>query len=178
MWYVLQVSVGQEKRFCQLIQQKMDTLIEDCFFLQRERIKKFGGKFRKIEEILFPGYIFLITEKNNEVDILLKQDLQLSRLLQIQEIRSKVDSYLQQLNESEVNFVRRWGGKSHFSKISTIHVKDKNEIEVVAGNLKEYEQEIIKVNLHQRTAVIQILFLGRIMNIYMGFQILGNEELV
>ncbi len=45
MWYVLQVSVGQEKRFCQLMQHKMDALIEDCFFLQRECIKKFGGRF-------------------------------------------------------------------------------------------------------------------------------------
>ncbi len=43
--------------------------------------KKVWRKILKDSGTPFPGYIFLVTEKINEVDILLKQDLQLSRLL-------------------------------------------------------------------------------------------------
>ena len=63
MWYVIQVKNGQENLTCQLIQTIItdDTLIE-CFFPQRERMRKIDGKWNVIKEKLFPGYVFIVTD--------------------------------------------------------------------------------------------------------------------
>ena len=71
MWYTLQVKKGQEEYFCQMIQEKINkksknTLIQECFFLQRERMKKFGGRFHKVQEIVFPPYIFVHTNQEKK----------------------------------------------------------------------------------------------------------------
>ena len=48
-------------------------------------------------------------------------------------------------------------------------------MKVIKGDLKTYEREITKIDLHRRTAIIQTNFLGKRRNIYMGFQIWGKD---
>lgn len=172
MWYALQVKCGQEEALCQQIQKKKGMELEDCFFLKRERKKKFGGTFHTIQELVLPGYLFLITKKEKEISQWLQYTPEFQPFL---EKESNTSVQLFPLNEQEVNFINHWGDSRHLSKISKIQIKEEKQIKIMEGNLKDYEKQIIKINLHQRTAIIQTMFLGEQRAIYMGFEIWGKD---
>lgn len=174
MWYALQVKTGQEENFCQMIRERKLAAIEECFVLRRERMKKFGGTFHKFEELLFPNYIFLDVKMGKEMKIVkyLEETPEIFSLLELDE--NDFSLCLLPLNEQEIDFIKHWGDSNHLSKLSTVHLEGKT-ITIVEGNLKAYEREIIKINLHQRIAIIQTDFLGERRNIYMGFQILKKD---
>lgn len=176
MWYTLQVKKGQEEYFCQMIQEKINkksknTLIQECFFLQRERMKKFGGRFHKVQEIVFPPYIFVHTNQEKEVNQLFEQTPELNELL-----HSKQDnSYFTPLQKEEVDFILRWGDETHLLKLSVIRVNKDKTVEIIDGSLKNYKKELVKLDLHRRTAIIQTQFLGEKQEIHLGFQIMGKD---
>lgn len=172
MWYTLQVKKGQEEYFCQMIQEKINkksknTLIQECFFLQRERMKKFGGRFHKVQEIVFPPYIFVHTNQEKEVTQLFEQTPELSELLHSKQFTP--------LQKEEVDFILRWGDETHLLKLSAIRVKEDKTVEIIDGSLKNYKKELVKLDLHRRTAIIQTQFLGEKREVHLGFQIVGKD---
>lgn len=176
MWYTLQVKSGQEENFCRIIKEKInikkkDTLIQECFFLQRERIKKFGGTFHKVREIVFPQHVFLHTNQEKEVNQFLKQTPELKELLNLKE----PNSYLTLLQKEEVDFILHWGDEMHLSRLSVIRVKEDKTVEIIEGTLNNYRQKIVKLDLHRRVAIIRTWFLGKNQEIHMGFQIVGKD---
>ena len=171
MWYTLQVKKGQEEYFCQMIQEKINkksknTLIQECFFLQRERMKKFGGRFHKVQEIVFPPYIFVHTNQEKEVTQLFEQTPELSELLHSKQFTP--------LQKEEVDFILRWGDETHLLKLSVIRVNEDKTVEIIDGSLKNYKKELVKLDLHRRTAIIQTQFLGEKQEIHLGFQLWGK----
>lgn len=176
MWYTLQVKKGQEEYFCQMIQEKINkksknTLIQECFFLQRERMKKFGGSFHKVQEIVFSPYIFVHTNQEKEVNQLFKQTPELNELL----YPKRDNSYFTPLQKEEVDFILCWGDETHLLKLSVIRVNEDKTVEIIDGGLKKYKKELVKLDLHRRTAIIQTQFLGEKREIHLGFQIMGKD---
>ena len=172
MWYTLQVKKGQEEYFCQMIQEKINkksknTLIQECFFLQRERMKKFGGRFHKVQEIVFHLYIFVHTNQEKEVNQLFEQTPELNELLHSKQFTP--------LQKEEVDFILRWGDETHLLKLSVIRVNEDKTVEIIDGSLKNYKKELVILDLHRRTAIIQTQFLGEKQEIHLGFQIMGKD---
>ena len=155
-----------------MIQEKINkksknTLIQECFFLQRERMKKFGGRFHKVQEIVFPPYIFVHTNQEKEVNQLFEQTPELSELLHSKQFTP--------LQKEEVDFILRWGDETHLLKLSVIRVNEDKTVEIIDGSLKNYKKELVKLDLHRRTAIIQTQFLGEKQEIHLGFQIMGKD---
>ena len=155
-----------------MIQEKINkksknTLIQECFFLQRERMKKFGGSFHKVQEIVFPPYIFVHTNQEKEVTQLFEQTPELSELLHSKQFTP--------LQKEEVDFILRWGDETHLLKLSVIRVNEDKTVEIIDGSLKNYKKELVKLDLHRRTAIIQTQFLGEKQEIHLGFQIMGKD---
>ena len=171
MWYVIQVKNGQESLTCQLIQTiiKNKTLVE-CFFPQRERMRKLSGKWSIIKEKLFPGYVFIVTDYPEEIFLQLKNVPKLTKLL-----GDNQGNFIP-LKDNEINFIQRWGGKDHVANISKVIIEKGNRVNILEGNLKDYEGEIIKVNLHKRIAVVRTTFMGSTTDVHMGIEILRKEE--
>ena len=48
-------------------------------------------------------------------------------------------------------------------------------VEIIDGGLKKYKKELVKLDLHRRTAIIQTQFLGEKREIHLGFQIMGKD---
>ena len=155
-----------------MIQEKINkksknTLIQECFFLQRERMKKFGGRFHKVQEIVFPPYIFVHTNQEKEVTQLFEQTPELSELLHSKQFTP--------LQKEEVDFILRWGDETHLLKLSVIRVNEDKTVEIIDGSLKNYKKELVKLDLHRRTAIIQTQFLGEKREVHLGFQIVGKD---
>ncbi|MCI6677330.1 MAG: antiterminator LoaP [Clostridiales bacterium] len=171
MWYVIQVKSGQESLTCQLIR----TIITngeliDCFFPQRERMRKINGAWGVIKEKLFPGYVFVVTDNPEEIFLKLKSVPKLTKLL-----GDNQGTFIP-LQEKEIYFIQRWGGNDHVASISKVMIEKGNKVKILEGNLKDYEGEIVKVNLHKRIAVVRTTFMGSTTDVHMGIEILQKQE--
>ncbi len=167
MWYVIQVKNGQENLTCQLIQTILrEKIFVECFFPQRERMRKVNGKWSTIREKLFPGYVFIVTDNPKETFLQLKNVPKLTKLL------GDDEGNFIPLKDSEIYFIQRWGGKDHISNVSKVIIEKGNKVKILEGNLKDYEGEIVKVNLHKRIAVVRTTFMGSTTDVHMGIEIL------
>ena len=74
MWYVIQVHTGKEEKVCQQCEKLIDSsVLERCFIPRFQKQKRFLGEWHMQNEILFPGYVFLVTEQLDELVDSLKQ---------------------------------------------------------------------------------------------------------
>ena len=80
------------------------------------------------------------------------------------------------LNEEEESLVRRLGGKAHRTGISRVEVLEGKRIRVVEGPLKDYMGDVVKVNLHKREVAVQVEFMGRPVELYMGIEMVGAGD--
>ena len=82
MWYVIQTLGGEEERTAGMIRKMVSSYsIEDCFVPKRERLRKFCGCWNRVEEVLFPGYVFVEAHDPGGLYEELRQIPRLTRLL-------------------------------------------------------------------------------------------------
>ena len=82
MWYTIQTLGGQEEKTVDMIRKMVSPdLIEECFVPKRERLKKYRGSWNKVEEVLFQGYAFVISNRPKELYEEMKQVPRLTKVL-------------------------------------------------------------------------------------------------
>lgn len=176
MWYVIQTFGGQEEQTADMIRKQVSSCyVEECFVPKRDRLKRFHGSWHKVEEILFPGYVFGITDSPAE----LYEDLR--RIPKLTKVLGREEQYFIPLNQEEENLVRRLGDREHRTGLSKVEVLEGKRIRVVEGPLKDYMGNVVKVNLHKREVTVQVEFMGRAVELYMGIDMveagdIGEQE--
>ena len=128
-------------------------------------MKKFHGSWNKVEEILFHGYVFVVSEKPEKLYQKLKQVPRLTKLL------GREKDYFFPLNIQERNVIREIGNKEHITSISKVMIDKNKKVYILDGPLKNYMGNTIKVDLHRREIVIQLEFIGRTVKLHMGIEI-------
>ena len=166
MWYVIQTIGGKEEETADMIRKMVSSnYMEECFIPKRERMKKFHGSWNKVEEILFHGYVFVVSEKPEKLYQKLKQFPRLTKLL------GREKDYFFPLNIQERNVIREIGNKEHITSISKVMIDKNKKVYILDGPLKNYMGNTIKVDLHRREIVIQLEFIGRTVKLHMGIEI-------
>lgn len=169
MWYVIQTLGGEEERTADMIRKRIPSCyMEKCFIPKRERMKKYYGQWNKVEEILFPAYIFVITDRPEELYQELRQVPRLTKVL------GREEGYFVPLSEEEERLVCSLGDQEHRTGMSKVLVGEGKQIRVLEGPLKDYVGDVVKVNLHKREAVIRVRFMGREMELKVGIEIVGE----
>lgn len=165
MWYVIQTLGGEEEETANMIRKTVSSCcMEECFVPKRERMKKFGGTWNKVEEILFHGYVFVISERPQELYRELKQIPRLTRIL------GREKNYFTPLNEEEKELVQRLGNEEHRAELSKVQVWEGKQICVAEGPLKNYTGNVVKVDLHKREVQVKVDFMGREMKLHLGIE--------
>lgn len=171
MWYVIQTLGGQEEQTAHMIRKRISSFyVEECFVPKRERLKKFQGCWNKVEEVLFPGYVFGITDRPEELYQNLRRIPKLTRIL------GREEEYFLPLNQEEEAMVRKLGDGEHRTGISRVEVMEGKRIRVVEGPLKDYMGDVVKVNLHKREVAVRVGFMGRTMELFMGIEMVETGE--
>lgn len=152
---------------------------ERCFFLKRESVWRISGKCNIHIETLFPGYVFVITQKPQEFYEQLKNVPMLTKLLGREEaayfsIREEEEVFLNRLlNNDREDTVR----------LSPVLVNEERDIIRCGGALGGYEKNIIKKRVRLRYVIIRVMLLGTVRDIKLGIQLRedtglsGNEFL-
>lgn len=165
VWYVIQTLGGQEEQTADMIRKRVPSYyIEDCFIPRRERMKKFQGRWNKVEEILFRGYVFVISEYPEKLYQSLRHIPKLTKLL------GRDEGYFVALNEEEKKLVHELGDSQHKMSISKIGLEEGKIVQVVDGPLKNYVGNVVKVNLHNREVVVRVNFMEGEMDLKMGIE--------
>ena len=143
-------------------------LVEQCFIPMRERTIKRGGEWKLIQEKLFPGYVFVVTEDARQQLRELKAFSRFTRLL------GDDGNGFVPLSAEEIAFLKRFEDSGHIARLSRVEVCEGRQIRVLSGALLNCEGMITKVNLHKRVAQVRMSFMGRPVDVFLGFELLGH----
>lgn len=169
MWYVIQVYTGREMEIAQQCRDRLMEDDEDVFVPLAERQVKIRGQQQMIKTRLFPGYVFIETERIEDFHIRLKQIRAMTKIL-------KTGETMVPLYREEEDHLRQLGlgGDEHIVKYSEGYVEGEKLV-VTSGALEGYEGKIKKILRHKRLVVLEVPLLGRTVEVTLGLGVVEKK---
>lgn len=176
MYYVIQVAPGKETDTELYITKRVEAeLYSSCFHPVRQVRKKFHGEWKDKHEKLLPGYVFINSEKAEELYLALKSIPMLTKFLGWNR------EYVTALNEYETEWleaiisVDRDGMITGEVPLSQIEVNEYDGIKILSGPLQDMEGMVKRINLHKRIAEVEVEFMGRKTVIHLGIEMIEKK---
>lgn len=164
MWYVVQVRSGTEHNIRIQCNKKIpDAIMERCFIPYYEEKKKQNGSWNTLQKILFPGYIFMITEDVEKLFFHLKTIEGMTKLI-------GTGNDIIPLTEEEIIFLQRLGGDEQIVSMSE-GIIEGTQVTIISGPLKGMEGLIQKIDRHKRKAWLELELFGRMRQVEVGLEI-------
>lgn len=164
MWYVIQVRVGTEEQICSQCKKRISgDILESSFIPYYETKKKTASQWKTEQKILFPGYVFLITEQVESLFFALKKVEGLTKLL-------GTGNEIVPLSQREEEFLKRLGGDDHVVEMSE-GIIEGDRVIIESGPLQDQEGYIVKIDRHKRKAWLEIPMFGGIQRVEVGLEI-------
>ncbi|MCD8195589.1 MAG: antiterminator LoaP [Lachnospiraceae bacterium] len=164
MWYVIQVLSGTEEDTLEMLRKQIpEELLRKCFVFYYEEMRKYAGEWHKQKKLLFPGYIFVVTEQVDSLYLALRNVKKLTRILGDKEC-------FMPLSEAEVEFLRGFSGETQVVGMSIGFIEN-DRVTITSGPLAGREGCIKKINRHKRTAKIQVEMFGQVIDATVGVEI-------
>lgn len=164
MWYVMQVRIGYEEKIMLQCQVKIpQTILQKCFIPRYEEKKHIQGKWQTHQKILFPGYVFVVTDNPQELQVYLKSIIGLTKLL-------GDDEGIVPLTESEIEFLKTFGGEEQVVKMSE-GIIENSKVIIQSGPLSGWEAYIRKIDRHKRKAYLELEMFGKLRSVGVGLEI-------
>lgn len=164
MWYVVQVRSGTEHNIRIQCNKKIpDTIMERCFIPYYEEKKKQNGSWNTLQKILFPGYIFMITEDVEKLFFHLKTIEGMTKLI-------GTGNDIIPLTEEEIIFLQRLGGDEQIVSMSE-GIIEGTQVIITSGPLMGMEGLIQKIDRHKRKAWLDLELFGRMQQVEVGLEI-------
>ncbi|MCC8138150.1 MAG: antiterminator LoaP [Clostridiales bacterium] len=116
-----------------------------------------------LKKILFPGYVFMITDDPEHLWYDLKHVQGLTKLL-------TTDGEMIPLSNEEVEFLLRFGGEEQVVEISK-GVFEGSKVKIISGPLVGKEGLIKKIDYHKRRATLEVEMFGRKQVIRLGLEV-------
>lgn len=168
MWCALHVKDGSEERTEVFLR---GLLWEEsgvrCFHLTRSRRKKYGGKWQTIQDRLFPGYIFMDTDRPEAVHRKLKQVPGLCLL-------SADNSFVSFLEKEEADFLSLVADEEGKIGLSEVEIEAGKCVRYLSGPLSHAGHLVRRIDLHRRMAEVETRFLGEGRVLHLGIWIKGE----
>lgn len=168
MWYVIQVYTGRELEIAQQCRDRVTEDGEDVFVPLAERWTKIHGERTLITSRLFPGYVFIETEKIEDFHERLKRIYAMTKVLRIGEDMIPIQ-------REEEEYLRRLCGEKHVVKYSEGYLEG-DKLVVTSGPLKDFAGKVKKVLRHKRLVVMEVPLLGRTVEVTLGMGVLERRQ--
>ena len=105
MWYVIQVRTGTEENIRIQCEKRIPShILEKCYIPYYERMRRYEGAWHKEQKILFPGYLFLISDQLERLYPGLKNVIGLTKLI-------GTGREIVPLTEEETKLIRKLAGE-------------------------------------------------------------------
>lgn len=168
MWYVVQVRTGSEENIrTQCTRNVSGNVLEKCFIPYYEERKRIRGEWRTEKKVLFPGYVFVITDEIEEVYRQLARVIGLTKVL-------GTGGEVVPLTEKETEFLLSFGGEEQVVEMSE-GIIESSQVIITSGPLKGKEGMIRKIDRHKRKAYLELQMFGRTQVIQVGLEIVAKS---
>ena len=167
MWYVMQVYTGMEREICEKCRSRIMEEGEDVFVPLAERMTKVRGEWTLVTSRLFPGYIFVETERIEDFHIRLRQIREMTKVLRIGE-------RMVPIRPEEEERIRSLCREGHMAKYSEGYIKGDTLI-ITEGALKNFNGKVKKILRHKRMIVLEVPLLGQMVEVTLGLGIVARE---
>lgn len=165
MWYVAQVRAGSEEKIKSQCQNIVDhDVLERCFVPYYEGKRKYQGAWHIEERILFPGYVFMVSERLEELYKSLHLVNGMTKLL-------GTGNDIVPLRDEEIDLLQKMGAGEKPLEIST-GIVENGIVTVTEGPLVGLEGCIRKLDRHKRKAWLEINMFGRTIEMEAGLEII------
>ena len=169
MWYVLQVRTGTEESIRLQCRNKIsEAVLKRCFIPYYEEKKRIRGEWTLQKKVLFPGYVFVITDELDELYQSLKNVIGLTKLI-------GTGQEIVPLTEEEREFLLEFGGEDQIVEMSEGIIAD-SKIIVTKGPLIGKEGYIKRIDRHKRKAWLEIEMFGRKQMVEVGLEIVEKRK--
>lgn len=158
MWYVIQTMGGKEHEVSMWINTFVDkSLFQRCFVPLYEDVWRKQGIGNISVKKMFGGYLFLETDQPAKMHEAMKEILTMTKLLYLSE-KEEGRVFLPILKEEEIFFDTVLS--DGLMKVSYIHMSGRGKLDQVIGPLQSYADQIVRVDLPHRRAIVEIPILG------------------
>lgn len=171
MWYAIQTITGNEEKAIAEIEKVIERRVcERCFLLKREAVWRIQGSCRVHIENLFPGYIFVRTQRPEEFYRQLKTVPQYTKIL------GKEDDGFYAVSKEEEIFLKKLLNKDSENtvRLSAAKVDGDGNIVECEGPLRHYLGYVVKKRIRLRYVVIRVHLFGREREIMLGIRLDGD----
>lgn len=163
-WYAVQVRTGKEQDTADLCRKIVDDdILWEAFIPRYERMKRYQREWHKEQLPMFPGYIFLVTERVEELFYRLKKVPELTKILgdgrEFIPIKDEEKALLQQM-----------GNEEHVTEMSVGYIAGERVV-ILSGPMMGMEGKIKKIDRHKRMAVLEVGMFGRWVDVKVGVEI-------
>ena len=159
MWYVIQVRTGSEENIRLQCEANIpQDVMERCFIPYYEERRRIRGEWMTLKKILFPGYVFLITEEIDEL------------FYQLKKVIGLTGDEIIPLTERERDFLLRFGGENQIVEMSE-GIIEQSRIRILSGPLMGMEGQIRKIDRHKRKAWLEMEMFGRVQRVEVGLEV-------
>lgn len=165
MWYVVWTKTGQEEEVMKLCRKEIADkgAFEACFLPQYERAWKENGIWSKRKDILFPGYLFFITDEIDRLYMELKKIPEITKILGDGE--RPVPLY-----QHEIDFLKKYTNQDYVLEMSTGDLIG-GQLMVTDGPLKDYRGKVVHIDRRKRQATLEMDFFGRTTRMKVGLEV-------
>ena len=167
MWYVIQVYTGKELQIAQQCRERVVNEGEDVFVPLAERWTKIRGERTLITSRLFPGYVFIETEKIEDFYKRLNRIYAMTKVL-------RTGDEMTPIQKEEEEYLRKLGGDEHVVKYSEGYIEG-DKLVVTSGALRDFEGKVKKVLRHKRLVVVEVLLHGKEVEVTLGLGIVEKR---
>ncbi len=146
MWYVIQTTTGSEETLVCLIKEMIsEEFYKECFYIKRECARKEGDRWHIHLGTMFPGYLFVDTDKPKEMYMELKKE--------------------------EQRFLEEIQDRQHVVRRSLVQLDADRKIISADGPVGRYLSHIVRQRIRKRYVLIERELLGEKRNILFGIRL-------
>lgn len=165
MWYVAQVRAGQEARTLDLCRQLISPeVMKESFIPEYEAPHKVRGEWKLVKRLLFPGYLFFVTDDAAALH------QAFSRVPANVRILGAGDDTFCPLTDEERDWFLSFMDGEHVVRMSE-GIIEGDKITVTRGPLMGFEGDIRRIDRHKRRAYINVSLFGRTVSASVGLEI-------
>lgn len=125
-----------------------EDVLQDCFALECQTLRKSQGAWRMETEVMFPGYVFVAANDVEALQERLRLSTQFAHLL-------GADKRVFSLRPQEAAFVRDFGGANHTVAFSRGVIENGRTV-IGEGPLRGRAHLIKKIDRHKRVAYLDL----------------------
>ncbi len=163
MWYVLQTLTGQEEVLVQMIRKIVSPeLYTDCFVAYYERIWRKQQKSKVHVERLFPGYVFIVADRADDLFMELKRIPKMSRLISAEKFE------FMPIEAEEEAFFRKLLAEDKIIKASYVETDEEGNVCRVNGPLDRLWDRVVRIQFKKRYVLVRFEILGAEKQVALG----------